>query len=61
MDGIIVFCNVDENGDIIEAFTGRNIIQSKQYDFNFYTTDEGTLGDLSNYKVDLETRQLIKK
>jgi hypothetical protein len=59
--GYLVFCDVDENGDIIDAYSGINIIPSRQYDFFFFTNDEGVTTDISQYKIDLETRQLIKK
>lgn len=57
----LLFCNVDEFGEIKDAYTGINIIPDRQYDFFFFTNDEGVTLDISQYKVDLETRQLIKK
>lgn len=59
--GYLVFCDVDEQGNITDAFTGMNIIPSRQYDYFFFTTDAGVMEDISNYKVDLETRQLVLK
>lgn len=57
----LVYCDVDKNGNITEAFTGVNIIPPKQYGHFFLTKDEGVLTDIHKYKVDLETRQLTVK
>jgi hypothetical protein len=59
--GYLLFCDVDEAGNIIVAFTGTNIIPSRQYDFFFFTNDADVADNIANYKVDLETRILIKK
>lgn len=46
----LVFCNVDEDGNIVDGLTGNNIIPSKQYDHFFYLGEEG-IDDLMGYKV----------
>jgi hypothetical protein len=37
---VLLFVNIDENGNIIEALYGQNIIPDREYDFFFYTTEE---------------------
>ncbi|MFZ7945655.1 hypothetical protein [Neobacillus sp. 19] len=59
--GYLLFCDVDEQGNITDALSGVNIIPSRQYDYFFFTMDEGVVEDVSQYKVDLEARQLILK
>lgn len=57
----LLFCNVDENGNIIDSFSGVNIIPSKQYEYFFLTQDKGVVEDISKYKVDLKARVLTVK
>jgi hypothetical protein len=59
--GYLLFCDVDEAGNIIDALSGANIIPSRQYDYFFFTMDAGVMEDISLYKVDLDTRQLVRK
>lgn len=49
-NNFLLFCNVDEEGNIIEGVTGNNIIPDKQYDFFFYLGEEG-VEDLLLYKI----------
>jgi len=45
-----IFVDVDDNGNIIESYTGRNVIPYKQFDFFFL--DESYVGEsIRNYKV----------
>jgi hypothetical protein len=37
---VLLFVNIDENGNVIEALYGLNIIPDREYDFFFYTTEE---------------------
>lgn len=59
--GYLVFCDVNDEGEIVDSFSGVNIIPSRQYDYFFFTFDSGVMEDISKYKVDIETRQLILK
>lgn len=61
MEYILLFCDVDEEGNIIGALMGKNIIPNRQYDYFFFTNDPGVLDDISKYKVDVVTRQLVRK
>lgn len=47
---MLLFCNVDENGRIINFIAGKYIIPDRQYDYFFYLT-ENIVDDLHNYKV----------
>lgn len=58
---ILVYCNVDEDGEIVEAILGPSIIPDKQYDYFFYSSDKGVYNDITQYKVDLKSKQLVKK
>ena len=53
----LLFCDVDETGNITDALTGVNIIPDRQYDYFFY----GFNDDIFLYKVDVVARQLILK
>jgi hypothetical protein len=57
----LLFCNADKDGNIIDSFSGANIIPSKQYDYFFLTQDKGVVEDISKYKIDLTTRVLTVK
>lgn len=59
--GYLLFCDVDETGTITDAMSGANIIPSRQYDYFFYTSDHHVMENVSDFKVDLLTRQLIRK
>lgn len=37
---MLLYVNIDENGNIIEALYGQNIIPDREYDFFFYTTED---------------------
>ena len=49
-NNFLLFCNVDDKGNIYEGVTGNNIIPDKQYDHFFYLGEEG-IEDLMQYKV----------
>lgn len=53
----LLFCDVDEDGNITDALTGVNIIPDRQYDYFFYGFD----ADIFIYKVDVVTRKLVLK
>lgn len=53
----LVFCNVDDEGNIIEGISGINIIPGKQYDYFFYREENDKI-DMLKYKV--EDRRLVK-
>jgi hypothetical protein len=57
--GYLVFVDVDEQGNIVDAFIGVNIIPSRQYDYFFFTMDEGVMENIGAYKVNIETRELV--
>lgn len=59
--GYLVFCYVDEDGNIIDAFVGESIIPSRQYDYFFYTLDKGVMENIALYKVNIKTRELVLK
>ena len=48
---ILIYVNVDETGEIIEALVGRRVIPDKQFRYFFITDDEETLEDIQRYKV----------
>lgn len=37
---MLLFVNIDENGNVIESLYGHNIIPDREYDFFFYTSEE---------------------
>ena len=49
-NNFIVFCNVDEDGNIYEGVVGNNIVPNKQYDYFSYLGEE-RIDDLMKYKV----------
>ncbi len=57
--GYLVFCDVNQQGNIIESLIGKHVIPDRQYDCFFYTMDEGVMEDITLYKVDMETRELV--
>lgn len=61
---IQLFCNVDEEGNIIDAYYGENIIASEPYDFFFFVNVQtDAVPDITKYKVVIEgfKAQLVKK
>lgn len=56
----LVFCDVDEEGNITDALVGTNIIPNRQYDYFFFTSDEGVTNNINQYKVNTSSRQLEK-
>jgi hypothetical protein len=50
---LLLFVNIDENGNVIEALFGQNIIPDREYDFFFYTTAE-IAENAFDYKVVIE-------
>ncbi|MED3623271.1 hypothetical protein P4482_09055 [Neobacillus thermocopriae] len=56
--GYLVFCDTDDSGNIIDVVAGINIIPNRQYDWFFYLQEPI---DIMQYKVDMESRQLILK
>lgn len=57
----LLFCDVDADGNFVDAFFGANIIPSKQYDYFFFVTDPDITNNLIDYKVDTTNRILVKK
>jgi hypothetical protein len=59
---VLLFVNIDENGNIIEALYGQNIIPDREYDFFFYTTEE-VAANAFDYKVAIVNMkpELVKK
>ncbi|MEC3882633.1 hypothetical protein VKA52_02695 [Halobacillus sp. HZG1] len=47
-----VFVNVDEQGNILVEYSGRNIIAEDQYDYFFLVNEEVAM-HLNEYKVSL--------
>jgi hypothetical protein len=37
---MLLFVNIDENGNVMDALYGENIIPGRDYNFFFYTTEE---------------------
>lgn len=61
MGNILVYCNVDDIGNFTEIILGRKIIPDRDYQYFFITEDTGILTSPNNYKVDVNTRQLVLK
>lgn len=49
-DNIQLFVKVNENGEIIESYAGRNIIAVDQYDY-FFLVEESMAEKINDYKV----------
>lgn len=49
----LLFCDVDEDGKIVDSLLGDRIIPMKQYDYFFYLTDdvETVAQNIPNYRV----------
>ncbi|MBT2682666.1 hypothetical protein [Bacillus sp. ISL-37] len=58
---ILVYCDTDNDGNIIDALIGANIIPSRQYDYFFFSTDAGVLEDIAQYKVNAGGRVLERR
>lgn len=56
---IQIYCDVDENGNIIDALMGERIIPDRQYDFFFMVTDAEIMKNIDKYKV--INRELVLK
>jgi hypothetical protein len=61
MSFLLVYGNIDINGEFSEVILGERIIPNKQYEYFFYITDPEIMSDISKYKVDLATRKLVLK
>ncbi|MGJ9381544.1 hypothetical protein [Salipaludibacillus sp. CF4.18] len=53
---ILIYCDVDENGNILDLIQGYRVIPGRQYDY-FFVREE--LIDSALYKV--ENRELVQK
>lgn len=53
MAGVLLFCDVDENGKLVESFVGERIIPMKQYDYFFFLTEDVEIvgQNIPNYRV----------
>ena len=51
--GVLFFCDVDEEGKILDSLIGVRVIPMRQYNYFFYLIDnyETVLQKLPNYKV----------
>ncbi|MCM3600617.1 hypothetical protein M3175_07730 [Robertmurraya korlensis] len=51
--GVLFFCDVDEEGKIVDSLIGARVIPMKQYDFFFYLMDdyETVISNVPNYRV----------
>lgn len=51
--GVLFFCDVDEEGEIVDSLIGARVIPMKQYDFFFYLMDdyETVISNVPNYRV----------
>ena len=47
-----LYCDIDEAGNIIRSFYGKNIIPEKSYDF-FDRVDAAIVENIENYKLTL--------
>jgi hypothetical protein len=49
----LLFCDVDENGKIIESYLGERVIPMKQYDYFFFLNEnsEAVAANLPFYRV----------
>lgn len=61
VDHVLVFGDVDQNGEWTTVIVGEFIVPDRQYQYFFYSTDIGVYNDVTQYKVDLTTKQLVKK
>lgn len=51
--GTLLFCDVDEQGKIIESLVGDKVIPMKQYQYFFYVQDEvnNVVDNVSKYRI----------
>jgi hypothetical protein len=49
----LLFCDVDEQGKIIESYLGERIIPMKQYDYFFFLNEdtETVAANIPNYRI----------
>jgi hypothetical protein len=47
---MLLFVNIDSEGNIVDSLYGENIIPNREYDFFFYTTEEIAMNAFQ-YKV----------
>jgi hypothetical protein len=47
---MLLFVDIDEEGNVIDALYGYNIIPEREYNFFFYTTEEVAINAF-HYKV----------
>jgi hypothetical protein len=49
----LLFCDVDENGKIVDSLIGDKVIPTKQYGYFFFLTDdvETVVQNIPNYRV----------
>jgi hypothetical protein len=59
---MLLYVNIDEEGNIIDSLYGQNIIPDREYDFFFYTTEE-IAANAFDYKVAIVKMKptLVKK
>jgi hypothetical protein len=50
---IQLFCNVDDEGTITDAYMGKNIVATESYDF-FFLIDEETAENITEFRVVIE-------
>ena len=51
--GVLLFCDVDENGKIIESLVGQRIIPMRQYQYFFYLMEpvDTVVSNIPNYRI----------
>jgi hypothetical protein len=59
LSSVLVFCDSDSNGKIIESLVGKNIIPARQFDHFFFIADDDTFQDIDDYKI--ENGKLVLK
>lgn len=61
-EGIQVYVNVDDSGEIISAQIGQYMVPTEEWDFYFYQSKE-VADNIENYKVTVEglRKKLILK
>ncbi|MFJ6415002.1 hypothetical protein ACIQLG_19675 [Terribacillus saccharophilus] len=59
---MLLYCIVNEQGEILEAISGENIIPDKQYSF-FFNTETTVIDELDAYVVKVDNMQpaLVKR
>jgi hypothetical protein len=53
MVGVLLFCDVDETGKLVESYVGERIIPMKQYDYFFFLNEDVEIvtQNIPNYRV----------